>query len=496
MINKRIYGQYFTNANIAKFMVNWIMENNPKNLLDPAVGEGIFIDNAIKINNKISITAFDIDISMCKKIYDKYNNWVSIKNQDYIYTANYKYDAIICNPPYNKFQKIRNRKNIINIFQQKYGISLSGYSNLCIYFLIKSINELSSNGRCCYIIPYEFLNTGYGKIVKEYLITSKVIDSIIKFDNSLKLFPDAITTSCILLIENKFHNSIKFVNVKNLKELEDHTYLNNNIYKYSDLKISDKWLKYFDNFQTNEYFNLIPMRKYATVKRGIATGNNAFFVLNTEKISKFGLSKNTCVPCITKSSDIISPIFNTIEFNKLRTSNKKIYLFNGSAAINQKDFEYIKSGENAGYHRTYLTSHRTPWYSIENKAVAPILLSVFCRNKIKVVRNEMGIKNLTTFHGIYFTNETTEDFINIFFCYLLTPIAQEVLFQNKREYGNGLDKFEPNDLNEAMIFDLKLIKYQDKVKILNIYNNLKNNDHIEGQVVLLNNIFKTYITKT
>lgn len=38
-----------------------------------------------------------------------------------------------------------------------------------------------------------------------------------------------------------------------------------------------------------------------------------------------------------------------------------------------------------------------------------------------------------------------------FFANLLTPIGHEHLCINKRDYGNGLNKFEPNDLNNALI---------------------------------------------
>ena len=57
---------------------------------------------------------------------------------------------------------------------------MSGYSNLCVYFLVKSMNELNENGKCCYIIPYEFMNTGYGKGIKQYLLDSKMLKTMAK----------------------------------------------------------------------------------------------------------------------------------------------------------------------------------------------------------------------------------------------------------------------------------------------------------------------------
>ena len=45
--------------------------------------------------------------------------------------------------------------------------------------------------------------------------------------------------------------------------------------------------------------------------------------------------------------------------------------------------------------------------------------------------------------------------------------------QNKREYGDGLDKFEPNDLNNSKIIDIKNLTAEIKTKILACYDELK-----------------------
>ena len=245
MHNKKKYGQYFTNEKIAKFMINWAITNESKSFLDPAVGEGIFIKLAKKINKTLNITALDIDDYWCQNLQNCIKK-DCIKNADYLNTKLNKYDTIVCNPPYNKFQKIKNRKILINDFQKNYNIKLNGYSNLCIYFLIKSLNELNTNGRCAYIIPYEFLNTGYGEVIKEFFIESHMLHSIIKFDNSMKLFEDAITTSCILLFENKYNERIHFINISDLNALDNtNSFINQKIYTYDELNPHEKWLNYF-----------------------------------------------------------------------------------------------------------------------------------------------------------------------------------------------------------------------------------------------------------
>ena len=350
---------------------------------------------------------------------------------------------------------------------------MSGYSNLCVYFLVKSINELSENGKCCYIIPYEFMNTGYGKVIKQYLLDSKMLKTVIKFNNNLSLFSEAITTSCIVLLENKEHSQVDFINIDSIDELEKMQYKNMKTYSYSSLSSSEKWLNYFD-FQQKEskYNNTVKLSVFGRVSRGIATGNNSFFALNKSMIETYKLSADVCYPCLTKAPDINDLVFTRESFDKLFNDDKKVFLFNGEKASTEEDKAYIELGESKKVHKAYLTSHRFPWYALEKKSAAPILVCVFSREKIKVIRNELGISNLTTFHGLYLKNENP-DFANLMFCYLLTPLAQELFYQSRREYGDGLTKFEPNDLTKADMLDLRIITDNDRIKILKLYEEIK-----------------------
>ncbi len=478
MSNRKTLGQFFTNPTIADFMIKITMDDNKKTILDPALGMGAFTNIVHSRYENTLITGCEIDPTMIKNFRKSLTYSIDLIEGDYLKSElPSKFDAIICNPPYNKFQAIPERLELIQTFKEKYGIKLSGYSNYCIYFLVKSMNEMADNGCCCYIVPYEFLNTGYGKIIKQYLIDSTWLESIIKFSNTLKLFDEAITTSCILLLRKTFHSSVKFINIADIDELSDPLHLSCvNSIAYSILKPEQKWLKYFPDFTVFAISNkFIQIKEIGKVKRGIATGDNSFFSLNQEMITNFDLSQTVCMPCITKSPDIQSPILTASVFNDLVKKNKRVFLFEGEKATTTSDYNYIKKGENIGINKKYLTSHRTPWYQIENKDPAPILLSVFSREKIKIVRNEIKIKNLTSFHCLYLYNNT-DSFANLLFCYLLTPTAQKILRMNKREYGEGLDKFEPNDLNNSYVLNLSILSSEDKEKVQSLYETLKEND--------------------
>lgn len=503
---KKKYGQFFTERTVAEFMAEWVAEQCPKTILDPAAGEGVFLKAIRRLLPEASLTAYEIDPVMAEHFETECPFPKQLYRQDYLKEGNTgQYDGIICNPPYNRFQRITDRERLRRLFLERYGAALSGHCNASSYFLVKSIYELASGGRCAYIMPYEFLNTGYGEAVKRYLLEKAALRHIIKFDSSVRVFEDAVTTCCILLLEKPAYggmeeNTVIFSEIHSLGQLnwKDIRRTSAAIPK-NKLDCREKWLSYFvkENLVTGRQ-NLIQLRKIGRVGRGIATGGNWFFALTKEMIRRHHLSREVCLPCVVKASDVKNPVFHEDAYRRLYEENRKVTIFNGMCAHTEQDKAYLRYGEQNGIHKGYLTSHRSPWYAIENKAPAPIWMAAFSRDRIKVVRNEMMIRNLTAFHCIYIEDAafSTED-IDLLFCWLLTPSAQRILKRNKREYGAGLDKYEPGDLMDAEVLDVRKLKPQDRDDVLAYYQKMAaapEPDQQQNIIDSIDRIMKKYIS--
>ncbi len=84
------------------------------------------------------------------------------------------------------------------------------------------------------------------------------------------------------------------------------------------------------------------------------------------------------------------------------------------------------------------------------------------------------MRNLTTFHCIYPTENLFGKInIDLLFAYLLTDTAQQIFNDNRREYADGLKKFEPNDLNKALMLDLSKLDKIKTEKIISIYGDYR-----------------------
>ncbi|MCA6071450.1 MAG: N-6 DNA methylase, partial [Endomicrobium sp.] len=282
--HRKKYAQFFTPQPIAKLMAKWLFGNKKlHSVLEPAFGLGIFSRELLLHRQNLKIKGFEIDdniFNAAKNYFNSAQN-VNLILQDYMCNDwQNKYDGIVCNPPYFKFHDYDN-KNIVKEIETKLKCHLNGFTNLYTLFLLKSIHQLNENGRCAYIVPSEFLNSDYGKLVKKHLIKTKTLRHIIVIDFEENVFDDATTTASLILCANdNITDKVQFTNIEtmnDLKEIENLISIYPEYSKQSKIYSSDKlnhevkWKQYYQEQNCVKYKNLVPFSNYAKVSRGIAT---------------------------------------------------------------------------------------------------------------------------------------------------------------------------------------------------------------------------------
>ena len=133
-------GQVFTPEKIVKTMLS--LRKNKGSILEPSCGNGSFL-------NQLEHTAIGIEIDKniikdSRVIYTDFFNY-SLKN---------KFDSIIGNPPYVRFQDIKEstkKKLNISLFDQR--------TNLYLFFIKKCIDHLKFKGELILITPRDFIKS-------------------------------------------------------------------------------------------------------------------------------------------------------------------------------------------------------------------------------------------------------------------------------------------------------------------------------------------------
>lgn len=199
----------------------------------------------------------------------------------------------------------------------------------------------------------------------------------------------------------------------------------------------------------------VSLSELAATRRGIATGANGFFLLSESQIKEHEIREASVFPCVGKANDVTSVVFSPSDLAALRARNAKCLLLNFRGELSASERRYVDRGEAEGLTSRYILASRTPWYSMEQRAVAPIWASVFGRGDLEFIYNEAGASSLTNFHCVYPTR-TDEDFLKALTVILNSGLVRAGARLHTRGYGGGLTKFEPNDLKSILIPDLRL----------------------------------------
>lgn len=451
--HRKRFGQYFTHPAVADFLVEWVLAAGGTSLYDPGFGLGAFLRPAVR-DSRANFTASEIDPEILRF-------WVTaagcdssfVVNEDYLLSWGRRHENIVCNPPYMRFQKFPNRDAVLDAFSANLGLRLSGYTNIASAFLIKSLSELGSAGRLAYIMPLEFLNTGYGKLVKARLIEGGHLAAIISLDCEKDVFPDAITSAGIILYDaGATYHAVSFHSVGSLDSLsgvlESPPVARIPV---ADLDPGAKWLTYFAPAATDANAgDMVSLDYYGRFSRGIATGANEFFALRPSQARRWGLKESEYIPGITRSAQIRKSFFSATDYNRLVRDDAPVILFSPNGALSPEAAAYVEFGEANGYHRRFITRNRKPWYKMETRDPAPLFLGTFSRGDYKIIRNHSDAVSLSCFHG-FRPNLYGRQYIDQLFLYFLSEAGRKIVARSMRKYGNSLGKFEPNDVNEAYV---------------------------------------------
>lgn len=165
--------------------------------------EGIEIDN-----DKVSICIDNLNRILMKYGIEEVR-W-NVHQGDYLKLKDKKYNYIIGNPPYITYHDMdeSQRKHL----KESYVSCKRGRFDYCYAFIEKSLNSLKQDGILVYLVPYSIIKNKFASDLREIL--RPYVFEIYDY-SGIKIFPDAITSSIILVCKNKKSGeNIQYFSVK------------------------------------------------------------------------------------------------------------------------------------------------------------------------------------------------------------------------------------------------------------------------------------------
>jgi adenine-specific DNA-methyltransferase len=239
---KKPLGQYFTPQNIARLMVELVQANKSAEILEPACGEGVFLD-VIKAEGFSSCVGLEIDSNLRK------SNAFPIVNESFLTWNNKsKFDVVIGNPPYIRWKDLDESAQS-ELQKHKHWKSLfNSMSDYLVPFIIESVERLKPGGELIFITPSFWMHTLHSNNLRNWLLSKGSITHIIDFGEARVFKGVAISTVVF-----------RFVLDSNEQNINYYRYIGSNKIPDSEMKLMDTKLfaaEEIPNFEIDNHWTL------------------------------------------------------------------------------------------------------------------------------------------------------------------------------------------------------------------------------------------------
>lgn len=468
-------GQFATPSVLARDILTYarklLPHNSQVNFLDPALGSGAFYAALIRVFGSEPVkhaTAFEIDPhygNPAQALWEKHG--LSLNHGDFTKAKpDPRFNLIICNPPYVRHHhlpaadKVRLQERSLGTS----GFKLSGLAGLYVHFLLQSHAWMAPGAIAGWLIPSEFMDVNYGREVKRYLLEKVTLLKIHRFSPEDTQFTDALVSSAIVWFKNeappKDHETIfSFGGSLLSSQIEK-------AISQKDLAAEDKWTR-FPTYGVRQE-NALGTERLGDlffVKRGLATGDNKFFVLSEQQVTERNIPQTVLRPIlpspryveddeiVAKSDGSPSNVSRLFLLDPKMDEDEIRYMHPTVAA-------YLDEGKVAGVHEGYLCRGRKRWYDQEQRLPAPIVCTYMGRSDGKSGRPFRFIRNRSvaivanSYLSLY-PKPALQELLNQDpglidkIWQQLNNIQPELLLGEGRVYGGGLHKLEPKELSKV-----------------------------------------------
>lgn len=463
------WGQFATPPELALSIARYahsLLEEKPVRFLDPAIGTGSFYSALLQAfpPERIEVaTGVELDPIFAEAAAALWGNaGLRVVRGDFTEQPlpSQRFNVILTNPPYVRHhhlaasQKDRLRQQLA----QSLNFDVSGLAGLYCYFLLLCHDWMEDRGLAVWLIPSEFMDVNYGAVLRRYLTERVTLLHIHRFSPTDVQFTDALVSSAVVVFRKlppapdhaacfSFAGPIERPQKEVMVPLET-------------LRRSRKWTQYPGGASPNDSGELT-LGDIFTIKRGLATGNNLFFVLNEANAQRLDLPPRFLKPILPGPRHLTGNVIEALPSGAPDVS-PRLFLLDCSEPEERirtawpRLYAYLQHGRAQNIHTTYLTSRRTPWYSQEQRPPAPFLCTYMGRaNNGKHPIRFLWNRSQATAHNVYLMlypqgrlrealNAQPELQARVFEA--LKRINPAELVSEGRVYGGGLHKVEPKEL--------------------------------------------------
>jgi hypothetical protein len=441
----------------------------PLRFLDPAVGTGVFYYAALETFGRHRLErglGFEIDPDTAAEADALWSgHGLAVRTEDFCRAlppvdTRGRATLVVCNPPYVRHHHLTpSDKGLLRRRARALGFDLSGLAGLYAYFLLLADPWLVRGGVGVWIVPAELLDVGYGRALKAYLARRVTLLEVHRFDPTAPRFPEALVTSVVLLYRKARPPRDHRVALAGGGTLTAPQRVRR--VAQADLDPAAKWSPLWTpgSARRPRGAGRVRVGDLFSVRRGLATGANRYFILDRAEARGLGLPRRYLRPVLPGPRHVAGDVIARAD-DGFPAGLRSLVVLDCDLPIDEirrrypRLARYLELGRRRRIHLRYLPRHRRPWYGQERRPPAPILCTYMGRRHggrfIRFVRNHSEATATNVYHLLYpgAALRALVDADGALLDHVFEGLreAEDALEAAGRTYAGGLVKVEPREL--------------------------------------------------
>lgn len=474
-------GAYYTDSQVAEFLVRWAVRNSADTVLDPAFGGGVFLRAACRRlrelggNPSAQVYGVELDSAVHRHIGEKLCEDgvapINLVASDFFAITPDRMapvDAVVGNPPFIRYQRFTGdvrARALARAAEQ--GLKLSELSSSWLPFLVHSIRMLRPGGRLAMVIPFEIGHALYAVPVLKHL--DRKFESVTFLTFRKKLFPDLSQDTLLLLAEGKDAGAAGRFYIRDLRHAGDLAHIEvtgagcvPGVRRLDRERVASgqqRLIEYLLPRKARELYaemrapeHTVSLGQLADVGIGYVTGANDFFHLGPGAAAEIGIPSEFLRACVRRGRALTGLRFTEADWNDALgrgDAGYLVYLPSGGT-LPPAVARYVAYGESKGIHRTFKCRTRSPWYRVPHVYLPDAFLTYMSGDLPRLVSNGAGVVAPNTLHILRLHRGAGigSNALAALWQTSLTRLSVEI---EGHALGGGMLKLEPTEAERVLV---------------------------------------------
>ncbi|MGH8931924.1 MAG: HsdM family class I SAM-dependent methyltransferase [Egibacteraceae bacterium] len=473
---RKARGAFFTPPAVADFITRWAIRTPADRILEPACGEASFLLSAARRLSQLGASTVRGDQLQGVELHQPSalraqallattGTEATIHVGDFFETSLARYDVVIGNPPYLRYQEFTgDARWAARQAAGQQDVRLSGLASSWAAFVVHAADRLAPGGRMGLVLPAELMSVSYAADVRRFLLRRFGHVRLVTFERLV--FPDALEDVVLLLAEGQ--GPTDHLAVYQAGSAADLAGNGNHVWVRS-LASEAKWTSalldgdafgIYGRLTSDEAF--CRLADWGRTYLGAVTGNNRWFTLTGQEVAELGLPQAELRRISPPGSRHLRGLaFSSHDWATLREEGCRAYLFFPARAPSAAARRRIEQGERQGIPQAYKCRVRDPWWRVPLVAVPDLLLTYMNHDTPRLTANCAQVRHLNSVHGVALHERHRHLGYDVLAMAALNSVTLLGAEMVGRAYGGGMLKVEPREADQLPLPAPSLVQAAD-----------------------------------